>query len=256
MKLNGKIALITGAGSGMGKSSAFLFAKEGAKVVVNDFDEDKGKETVEKISANGGEAIFIKADVSKSIEVEQMVETTVDYFGRIDILFNNAGIACVGPLHETKENEWDNLIDVNVKGVFLVTKYVIPLMMKQNEGSIINMSSGIAEMGLASRAAYAASKGAVLALTKSTQVDYASYNIRINAILPGTIQTPFIENYLEDAYGNVNKGLDSLKKRQLNEKLGQPEDIAQVALLLASDESRFMMGSPVYVDGGAVFCKT
>lgn len=255
MKLKNKVALITGAASGMGRSTALLFAREGAKVIVNDVDEARGNETIEKISKDGGEAIFIKADVSKENDVKEMIETIITRFGRLDILFNNAGIACVGLLHETTEETWDRLIDVNVKGVFLPTKYAIPRMIKQNGGCIINMSSGVAEVGLASRAVYAASKGAVLSLTKSIQVDYAHHNIRVNAILPGTIYTPFVENYLK-ADEDFDGALEKLKKRQLNGKLGRPEDIANIALLLASEESQFMLGSPVYVDGGAVFCKS
>ena len=159
------------------------------------------------------------------------------------------------PYMRLEPEQWDRVIRVNIRGVFLPSKYVIPHMMEQRSGSIINMSSCIAEIGLARRASYAATKGAVLALTKSMQVDYAPYQIRVNALLPGTILTPFVENYLKTSYDDPEAAIDSLKSRQLSNELGTPEDVAQAALFLASDESKFMMGSPLYIDGGAVFGK-
>lgn len=255
MRLKEKVILITGSGSGIGKSTALLFAKEGAKVVVNDISEEKGKQTVEEIHQIGGETIYIKADVTNATEVEGMVQNVVDHFGKIDVLFNNAGIAGVGAVHETSEELWDKVVNVNIKGVFLPTKHVIPHMMERKEGSIINMSSCIAEIGLLRRAVYSATKGAVLALTKSMQVDYASYNIRVNALLPGTILTPFVENYLKNSYDNPEDGLNTIRRRQLTEELGRPDDVAKAALFLASDESKFMMGSPLYIDGGVTFGK-
>lgn len=255
MRLEGKTTVITGSGSGIGKSSALLFAKEGAEVVVVDRDVDKGKETVEEIQSAGGRAVFIKADVTDPDSVKSMVNEVITGFGRIDVLFNNAGISGIGMLHEIEPEDWDRIMSVNVKGVYLPSKYAVPHMMKAENGSIINMSSCIAEIGLARRASYAATKGAVLALTKSMQVDYASYNIRVNAILPGTIFTPFVENYLRTAYDDPEAAIASLKTRQLSGDLGRPEDVAKAALFLASDESKFMMGSPLYIDGGATFGK-
>lgn len=255
MRLKEKVILITGSGSGIGKSTALLFAKEGAKVVVNDISEENGKQTVEEIHQIGGETIYIKADVANATEVEGMIQNALDHFGKIDVLFNNAGIAGVGAVHETSEELWDKVVNVNIKGVFLPTKYVIPHMIERKEGSIINMSSSIAEIGLLRRAVYSATKGAVLALTKSMQVDYAPYNIRVNALLPGTILTPFVENYLKNSYDNPEDGLNTIRRRQLTEELGRPEDVAKAALFLASDESKFMMGSPLYIDGGVTFGK-
>lgn len=255
MRLEGKTTVITGSGSGIGKSSALLFAKEGAEVVVVDRDVDKGKETVEEVQSAGGRAVFIKADVTDPDSVKSMVDEVITGFGRIDVLFNNAGISGIGMLHEIEPEDWDRIMSVNVKGVYLPSKYAVPHMMKAEYGSIINMSSCIAEIGLARRASYAATKGAVLALTKSMQVDYASYNIRVNAILPGTIFTPFVENYLRTAYDDPEAAIASLKTRQLSGDLGRPEDVANAALFLASDESKFMMGSPLYIDGGATFGK-
>jgi NAD(P)-dependent dehydrogenase (short-subunit alcohol dehydrogenase family) len=254
MRLEGKITIITGSGSGIGKSSALLFAKEGAEVVVVDRDVDKGKETVEEIQSAGGRAVFIKADVTDPDSVKSMVDEVITRFGRIDVLFNNAGISGIGMLHEIEPEDWDRIMSVNVKGVYLPSKYAVPHMMKAQYGSIINMSSCIAEIGLARRASYAATKGAVLSLTKSMQVDYASYNIRVNAILPGTIFTPFVENYLRTS-DDPEAAIATLKTRQLSGELGRPEDVANAAVFLASDESKFMMGSPLYIDGGATFGK-
>jgi NAD(P)-dependent dehydrogenase (short-subunit alcohol dehydrogenase family) len=255
MRLKNKVALITGSGSGIGKSSALLFAREGAVVIVNDVSEDKGNETVEEIGTQGGQAIFVQADVTNPASVEAMVERVIEQYGRIDVLFNNAGISGIGALHEIEPDAWDRVMNVNIKGVFLPSKYTIPHMIRQQSGSIINMSSCIAEIGLARRASYAATKGAVLALTKSMQVDYASYGIRVNAILPGTIFTPFVEQYLKTSYDDPEAAIASLKTRQLSGDLGRPEDVANAALFLASDESKFMMGSPLYIDGGVTFGK-
>ncbi|REE78904.1 NAD(P)-dependent dehydrogenase (short-subunit alcohol dehydrogenase family) [Paenibacillus taihuensis] len=255
MRLQNKVILITGSGSGIGKATALLFASEGAKLVINDLNEQHGQETVQQIEAAGGEAIFIRADVTKPDEVSAMVDQIIAHYGVIDVLFNNAGISGVGVLHEIEPEAWDRVINVNIRGVFLPSKYVIPHMMERRSGSIINMSSCIAEIGLARRASYAATKGAVLALTKSMQVDYAPYGIRVNALLPGTIMTPFVEDYLKKSYDNPEEAIKGLKKRQLSEELGYPEDVAKAALFLASDESSFVMGSPFYVDGGVVFGK-
>jgi NAD(P)-dependent dehydrogenase (short-subunit alcohol dehydrogenase family) len=255
MRLSNKVVLITGAGSGIGRSTALLFAKEGAQVVVNDLAVEAGEETAAAIRSDGGEAVFIQADVTDPASVQQMIESAIDSFGRIDVLFNNAGISGVGALHEVEPEAWDRIVSVNVRGVYLPSKYALPHMMERRSGNIINMSSCVAEIGLARRASYAATKGAVLALTKSMQVDYASYGIRVNALLPGTILTPFVEKFLQQSYADPEVGLEGIRKRQLSGDLGRPEDVAQAALFLASDESKFMMGSPLYIDGGAVFGK-
>ncbi|MCI3919150.1 glucose 1-dehydrogenase [Paenibacillus sp. TRM 82003] len=255
MRLANKIALITGSGSGIGKSSALLFAAEGATVVVNDLDETKGRETVQEIVEAGGKATFRQADVTDPEQVKAMVDATAAEFGRIDVLFNNAGVSGVGMLHEVEPEAWDRVMTINIRGVFLPSKYVLPYMMEAKAGSIINMSSCIAEIGLAKRASYSATKGAVLSLTKSMQVDYAPYGIRVNALLPGTILTPFVEQYLRTSYDDPEAAIASLKTRQLSGDLGRPEDVAKAALFLASDESKFMMGSPLYIDGGVVFGK-
>ncbi|CAG7650895.1 Cyclopentanol dehydrogenase [Paenibacillus solanacearum] len=255
MRLQNKIILITGSGSGIGKSTALLFAREGATVIVNDLLEEKGLETLEEIRQAGGSAIFVQADVTSPESVKSMVDTIIAQYGRIDVLFNNAGVSGVGAIHEVEPDAWDRVININIRGVYLPCKYVLPHMMEQKDGSVINMSSCIAEIGLARRASYSATKGAVLALTKSMQVDYAPYNIRVNALLPGTVLTPFVEDYLKKSYDNPEAGYESLKKRQLSGDLLRPDDVAKAALFLASDDSRFMMGSPLYIDGGVVFGK-
>ncbi|MHA0857257.1 SDR family NAD(P)-dependent oxidoreductase [Paenibacillus sp. CMAA1364] len=255
MRLADKIILITGSGSGIGRSTVLLFAREGATVIVNDLNEVKGIETVNDIQASGGKGHFICADVTHPESVLQMVNEIIKKYGHIDVLFNNAGISGVGALHEIEPDAWDRVIQVNIRGVYLPSKYVIPHMMTRKSGNIINMSSCVAEIGLARRASYSATKGAILALTKSMQVDYAGYNIRVNALLPGTILTPFVENYLKTSYDDPETAIASIKKRQLSEELGSPEDVAQAALFLASDDSKFMMGSPLYIDGGVTFGK-
>lgn len=255
MRLAGKIALITGSASGIGKGSALLFAQEGATVIVNDLDMVKGETTVKEITQAGGKAVFIQADVTDPASVQAMVTEIIEQFGQVDVLFNNAGISGVGALHEVESDLWDRVMNVNIRGVYLPSKYVLPHMMERKSGSIINMSSCVAEIGLAKRASYSATKGAVLALTKSMQVDYAPYHIRVNALLPGTILTPFVENYLNNSYEDPDTAIGSIKKRQLSGELGRPEDVAFAALFLASDESKFMMGSPLYIDGGVVFGK-
>lgn len=255
MRLADKVAVITGSGSGIGKATAFRFAEEGAHVIVNDVNPEHGQQTVNEIKEKGGKASFFEADVTIPESVQALVDYVIKGHKKIDILFNNAGISNVGRVDEVDPDVWDKVMDVNVKGVYLGCKYVAPHMIEQQSGCIINMSSCVAEMGLAKRALYAASKGAVLSLTKSMQVDYAPYNIRVNALLPGTIYTPFVENYLKNSYDDPEEAINGIKKRQLSGDLGKPEDVANAALFLASDEAKFMMGSPLYIDGGVVFGK-
>jgi NAD(P)-dependent dehydrogenase (short-subunit alcohol dehydrogenase family) len=255
MRLQDKVVLITGAGSGIGQTTAYLFGREGAHVIVNDRETDKGQQTADQINATGGKALFLHADVTEPESVKAMVDAAIRQCGKIDVLFNNAGISGVGALHEIEPDAWDRVISVNIRGVYLASKYVLPHMIERKSGNIINMSSCIAEIGLARRASYSATKGAVLALTKSMQVDYAKYNIRVNALLPGTIMTPFVEKYLQESYEDPEAAIASLKLRQLSGDLGKPDDVAYAALFLASDESKFMMGSPLYIDGGATFGK-
>jgi len=246
-RLDAKVCLITGAGSGIGQASARLFAQEGARVVVADIDLDAARETVAGI---GDAAVAELVDVTSPRDTAELAERVVKQFGRIDVLFNNAGIAGVGDILETEPELFDRVMTVNVRGVYLMTRAVVPHMMERRTGSIINMSSCIAEVGLARRVSYAASKGAVFAMTKSMQVDLAPHGIRVNALLPGTILTPFVERYLKESYSDPEEGMAAIRKRQLTSDLGRPEDVAGAALFLASDESRFMMAAGLIIDGG------
>src|SRR5438132_7743965 len=249
-RLEGKVCVIAGAGSAIGRASALVFARERACVVVADVDRAGAEETVKLVHADGGKANAFFADVVEPDDARRLADETARTEGRIDVLFNNAGIAGVGTLHETSTELWDKVMAVNVRGVFLVSKFVVPHMMEKKRGSIINMSSTIAEIGLAQRASYAASKGAILALTRAMQVAYAPFGIRVNALLPGTIHTPFVEKYLRESYPSRGGSLEAIRKRQLTSELGKPEDVASAALFLASDESSFVMGSGLFVDGG------
>jgi len=249
-RLAGHVTLITGAGSGIGRATALAFAREGADVAVADIDVRAAEATVELIDAEGGRGSSFAVDVTDPASTARLARDVLGRAGRIDVLFNNAGIAGVGALHETSVELWDRVIAVNVRGVFLVARAVLPAMMEARRGSIINMSSTIAEIGLADRASYAASKGAVLSLTRQMQADYARYGIRVNALLPGTIHTPFVDRYLAESYADPIAGLETLRRRQLTGDLGQPEDVAAAALFLASNESRFVLGSAMFVDGG------
>ena len=249
-RLEGKVCLIAGAGSGIGQASARLFAREGARVVVADMDDRAAKTTVTSIRRAGGEAVAEHVDVTNESGTVALAGRVAKRFKRIDVLFNNAGISGVADVLETEPEVFDRVMSVNVRGVYLMSRAVVPFMIKQRSGSIINMSSAIAEIGLARRVSYAASKGAVLSMTRSMQVDRAQHGIRVNALLPGTIMTPFVERYIKESYSDPEEGYASIRKRQLGHELGQPEDVAFAALYLASDESRFVMASGLIVDGG------
>ena len=254
-RLQGKVCLITGAGSGIGQATARLFAREGAQVVVADVDDRGARSTVASIRKSGGEAVAEHADVTDEQDTIALAAKVAKRFKRIDVLFNNAGISGVGDVLETEPDLFDRVMRVNVRGVYLTSRAVVPYMIKQGFGSIINMSSCIAEIGLARRVSYAASKGAVLSMTKSMQADLAQHGIRVNALLPGTILTPFVERYLKESYKDPEEGFASIRRRQLTTELGRPEDVASAALYLASDESKFVMASGLVVDGGVTGAK-
>jgi NAD(P)-dependent dehydrogenase (short-subunit alcohol dehydrogenase family) len=254
-RLQDKVCIITGAGSGIGQATARLFATEGARVVVADVDDRGAKATVAGIRKKGGDAVAEHVDVTDEQDTVALAARVAKRFARIDVLFNNAGISGVGDVLETEPELFDRVMMVNVRGVYLTSRAVVPYMIEQGSGSIINMSSCIAEIGLARRVSYAASKGAVLSMTKSMQVDLAQHGIRVNALLPGTILTPFVERYIKESYKDPEEGYASIRKRQLTSELGRPEDVASAALYLASDESKFVMASGLVIDGGVTGTK-
>jgi len=246
-RLTGKVAIITGAGAGIGRAAAILFAKEGAKVVVVDWIAHDGEETVSMVKEFGGEAIFAKANVAEAEDVKGMVEIAIDTYGKLDILYNNAGI--VGAWVKTEEypeDSWEQVIAVNLKGVFLGMKYAIPAMLKCGGGSIISTASQAGDRGQPNIAAYSASKGGVLALSRATAIEYAAENIRVNSINPGIITTPMVMSVMESNPKAKEQFLSVVPQC----RFGKPEEVAQAALFLASEESSHITGHTLVVDGG------
>ncbi len=248
MRLANKVAIITGAAGGMGQAAAVLFAREGASVVVTDVNAQAGEETVKSIRDAGGKAIFVKTNVAEENEVKAMVEAAMDAFGRVDILYNNAGIMPTddGSVVDISEATWDRVLDINLKSAFLCSKYTIPHMVKQGQGSIVNVASFVAFMGCTvPQDAYTTSKGGMLSLTKSLAVQYGRHRIRCNAICPGPIETPLLRSLWtsEDAR---NLRLDRIPLG----RFGEANDIIYMALYLASDESAWTTGAWLTVDGG------
>jgi len=248
MKLAGKVAVITGATDGIGKAIALTFAKEGAKVVMIGRDETKGKTALEEVK-KCGQAVFIKADVSDSSQVKRMIERAAQEFGRIDVLVNNAAVCPAGTVLSTSEETWDYVIDLNLKGVFLCSKYAIPYMQKNGGGAIVNVGSINSLMAMENEAAYDASKGGVLMLTKATALDFAKANIRVNCILPGAIETTMLRASLGTSPDPV-KARQWITSKHPVGRVGEPREIAEVALFLASDSSSFVTGAAIPVDGG------
>jgi NAD(P)-dependent dehydrogenase (short-subunit alcohol dehydrogenase family) len=249
MRLEGKVALITGAGSGMGRVAAQLFAAEGAKVVVAEYAADAGEETVRTVKDAGGEASFVRADVSREEDASAMVAAAVDRYGRLDVLYNNAGIMPEADhsVVDTDVSVWDQVMAVNVRGVFLGCKYAIPRMVENGGGSVINISSFVAILGCSvPQDAYTASKGAVLSLTRSLAVQFGPQGVRTNAICPGPIETPLLMDWLlkDEAAKQLRLA------RNPTGRFGKPEEIVNVAIYLASDESRWTNGAHFVIDGG------
>jgi len=248
-KLDKRVAIITGAGSGIGRATALLFAKEGAKVVVADNVVSGGEETVSMIREAGGEACFVKTDVSREGDIQLMIKVALDDYGQLDILYNNAGIVGkLGPTHEVDNADWDRVISINLKGVFLGMKFAIPEMLKRGGGVIINTASVAGLVGFSGLSAYSASKGGVIQLTKTAALEYATQNIRVNCICPGVIWSPMVER--------MTGGSEEVKKQFIEKepvgRMGKPEEIAQAALFLASDDASFITGIPLPVDGGFI----
>jgi len=249
MRLTGKVAVITGAGSGMGRVAAQMFAAEGAKVVVAEFAADAGEETVHQVVDAGGEASFVKTDVSREGDARAMVDHAVERFGRIDVLYNNAGIMPEADhsVTDTDVAVWDQVMAVNLRGVFLGCKYAIPRMVEQGAGSVINISSFVAILGCSvPQDAYTASKGAVLSLTRSLAVQFGPKGVRSNAICPGPIETPLLMDWLlkDEAAKQLRLA------RNPTGRFGKPEEIVNAAIYLASDESRWTNGAQFVIDGG------
>jgi len=256
MKLRDRVAIITGAGSGIGRATALLFAKEGARIVVADIDLKKGEETVNAIRKDGGQSLLIETDVTRSSSIEKTVSKTISHFGRVDILHNSAGvdIFVINPKADgtavgTLEEDWDKLLAINLKGTFLFCKFTLPHMIRQKSGVILNMGSEYGLVGGLASAAYCASKGGVVMLTKQMAIDYAPYNIRVNCICPCNVDTPLMEKGLatsEDPKAARQTWMNIMPLRRFS----KPEEIATAALYLASDDASFITGTSFIIDGG------
>jgi NAD(P)-dependent dehydrogenase (short-subunit alcohol dehydrogenase family) len=250
MQLKDKVAVITGAASGIGHAAAQLFAREGAAVVVVDIN-DAGRAVADEISKSGGRAVFEKCDVTRSDDCKRAVDRALREFGRLDILFNNAGIIRRATVVDLSEEDWDRVMAVNVKSIFLMSRFAVPVMAKQGAGSIVNMASGWGLTGGAKAAVYCASKGAVVLLTKAMAVDHGPQNIRVNCICPGDTDTGMLRNEAQQLGEATDRFMAEAARRPLG-RVGKPEEIAQAALYLASNASTFVTGTALVVDGGSL----
>jgi meso-butanediol dehydrogenase/(S,S)-butanediol dehydrogenase/diacetyl reductase len=248
MRLAGKVAIVTGSGSGIGKAIAEIFAKEGAKVAIVERDEASGRQTAETIHAQGGEAIFIKADVSKKDDVQGAVGSTIERFGKLDVLVNNAAIQTLAKLVDTTEEVWDQIHGVNLKGVFFGCKFSIPEMLRIGGGSIINIASVLGLVGDPDLAAYCAAKGGVIALTRAAALTYGPAGIRVNCVCPGDVETPLVQSYF-DKDPDAEQLRQTVYSKYALRRIATPDEIAKAVLFLASDESSFVTGSTMVVDG-------
>ena len=243
----GKVAFVTGAASGIGRATALAFAREGASVVVADASEPGSQETARMIKEGGGRALAVRCDVSQAEDVKAALDKTVETFGRPDYAFNNAGVEQpVMPVADLTEEEWDRIVDIDLRGVFLCMKHEIPLMLKQGGGAIVNTSSGAGVKGIPGQAAYCAAKYGVVGLTKAAALDYAKSNIRINAVCPGIIETPMMDRFS----GGTPEGRERVIAQEPVGRMGRPEEIAAAVLWLCSDATAFVVGHALVVDGG------
>jgi len=251
MHLKGRVALITGGASGIGRATALLFAREGAAVAVADVNEAGGKAVAQAIVDGGGRAIFLRCDVTRAADCERAVQRTVDELGGLDILFNNAGIMRRADVVDTTEDEWDRVMAVNVKSVFLMSKCAVPVMAQAGGGVIINTGSGWGLKGGRNAVSYCASKGAVVNMTRAMALDHGGQKIRVNCICPGDTDTPMLRDEARQLGEPDERFLADAANRPLR-RIGMPEDIAQAALYLASDASSFITGTTLVVDGGGL----
>lgn len=249
--IDGKRVLISGGASGIGQATALLFAQQGARVAIVDLNQEAGQAVIRRIEAEGGQAIFIHCDVTQKAECQQAVEQIAAQWGGIDILFNNAGIIRRADVTETSEEEWDLVMGVNVKSMFLLSKFAIPYMAKAGGGAIINTGSGWGLVGGPKAASYCASKGAVVQLTRAMAIDHGSQNIRVNCICPGDTDTPMLREEARQLGESERSFLSNAADRPL-QRIGKPEDIAQAVLYLASEAASFVTGTTLVVDGGGL----
>jgi len=244
-QLEGRVAVVTGGSSGIGRATALRFAGEGARVVIADVNVEGGESTVRLIEDVGGEAVFVRTDVAKAIEVEALINHAVQVYGRLDAAFNNAGISIEGRVHEVSEAEWDQLLGVNLKGVWLCMKYELIQMLKQGGGAIVNMSSVWGVVGMTGEAPYVASKHGVSGLTKAGALDYASEGIRVNEVCPGLIHTPMTANTLSNPVRR-----ERVVSKEPVGRPGTPEEVAEAVVWLCTDAASFVTGHALVVDGG------
>jgi len=249
MRLAGKVAIITGGTSGIGRATAVLFAREGARVALTGRDEVRGRVALHEVKGAGGEGIFIRSDVRLAADCKRVVDETLKAFQRIDVLFNNAGVFVPRTVPDCPEEEWDLTVDVNLKGTFLMSKYTLPHMIERGSGAIVNNSSGWGLVGGDAAAAYCASKGGVVLLTKAMAIDHGRHGIRVNCVCPGDVDTPMLPEDAKTRGQSWEEYLKGASNRPLG-RIGKPEEIARAVLFLATDDASFMTGSALVVDGG------
>ena len=251
MKLDGKVALITGGNSGIGRATGALLAKEGAVVVLTGRNQERGEQVAESINGDGGRAMFIRSDVRLADDCRMAVEQTLERFGRIDVLFNNAGVFHPKTVPNCTEEEWDETIDSSLKGAFLMSKYALPSMIKRGSGSIIHTSSGWGILGGDEAAAYCAAKGGLVVMAKAMAIDHGPQGIRVNCVCPGDVETPMLADDAEKRGMSWEDYEASASDRPLG-RIGTAEEIARAVLFLASDDSSFVTGEALVVDGGGI----
>jgi NAD(P)-dependent dehydrogenase (short-subunit alcohol dehydrogenase family) len=251
MELDGKVAIVTGGNSGIGRAISEVFARENARVVIGARNVEKGDQTVEAIQKKGGIAAFVRTDVRESSQVKHLVEEAVARYGTVDIVCHCAGTELVKLLVDTTEEEWDRVMNTNVKGAYLVSKYALPYMIAKRKGTIINISSQLGFVAFERFSAYCASKGAIIQLTKAMALEYAKYGIRVNCVCPGAIDTPMVDRELAFFEDPAETRSKIMTDHPIG-RIGRPEEVAEAVLFLASDRSSFIVGESLIVDGGYV----